>query len=102
MNDFKSYSNQQPDKKSVSGNAENSNTANYNSTVELAKVLTKAMNGKTEGQLLSTIITEAERGKREGTLSNADLDNFYNALSPMLDGFKKRKLKEVITRLKNI
>ncbi len=102
MNDFKSYSDQQPDKKEVSGNAQSSNTANYNNTVELAKVLTKAMSGKTEGQILSTIISEAERGKREGTLTNADLDNFYNALSPMLDGFKKRKLKEVITRLKNI
>ena len=76
--------------------------ADVNSTVELAKTLSKAMNGKSQGQLLQTIIAEAERGKREGTLTNADLDNFYNALSPMLDGFKRKKLKEVITRLKSI
>ena len=73
-----------------------------NNTVELAKVLSRAMNGKSEGQLLQKIIAEAERGKREGTLTNADLDNFYNALAPMVDGFKRKKLKEVITRLKNI
>ena len=60
------------------------------------------MSGKNEAQILQTIIAEAERGKREGTLTNTDLDNFYNALSPMLDGFKKRKLRDVIIRLKNI
>lgn len=98
MKDFKSYADEQPEK-----NIQNAqNDASYNNTVELAKILTKAMNGKSEGQILSTIIAEAERGKREGTLTDADLDNFYNALSPILDGFKKRKLKEVITRLKNI
>lgn len=97
MKDFKSYSNEHPDKKPE----QNSQSA-YNNTVELAKILSKAMNGKSETQILHTIITEAERGKREGTLTNADLDNFYNALSPLIDGVKKRKLREVITRLKNI
>ena len=98
MNDFKSYkpgNNQNTNNVTDSGN-------NINSTVELAKAVTRAMNGKSEGQLLHTIISEAERGKREGTLTNADLDNFFNALSPMVDGIKRKKLKEVITRLKNI
>lgn len=97
MNDFKSYSGGSPD-----GKPENNNKTDYNSAVELAKILSKAMNGKSEGQILHTIIAEAERGKREGTLTNADLDNYYNMLYPMLDGFKRRKLKEVITRLKSI
>jgi len=97
LDDFKSY-------KGGDGKpaGENKTSGDVNNTVELAKILSKAMNGKSEGQILKTIISEAERGKREGTLTNADLDNFYNALSPMLDGFKKRKLKEVITRLKQI
>ena len=103
MKDFKSYTENQPND---NGNNQNGSTGNpptaYNNTVELAKVLTKAMAGKNEGQILHTIISEAERGKREGTLTNADLDNFYNALAPFVDGFKRRKLKEVITRLKNI
>lgn len=96
MKDFKSYSDDQP-KEPKDGNA-----AQYNNTVELAKILSRAMNGKSETQILHTIISEAERGKREGTLTNDDLDNFYNALSPMLDGLKRKKLKEVITRLKQI
>ena len=96
MKDFKSYTPEEPDKDI------HEKAADVNSTGELAKTLSKAMNGKSQGQLLQTIIAEAERGKREGTLTNADLDNFYNALSPMLDGFKRKKLKEVITRLKSI
>ena len=100
MKDFKSYSSEQPEKKPEQQAA--SAPKDVNSTVELAKILTKTMSGKSEGQILRTIISEAERGKREGTLTNADLDNFYNALAPLLDGIKKRKLKEVITKLKSI
>lgn len=101
MKDFKSYSNEQPDKRTETAQKSTA-PPDVNSTVELAKLMSKAMNGKSETQILHTIISEAERGKREGTLTNADLDNFYTALSPLLDGFKKRKLREVITRLKNI
>ena len=99
MKDFKSYSDEHPN---TAQSTFTPNTADVNNTVELAKVLSKAMNGKSERQLLGTIISEAERGKREGTLTNADLDNFYNALSPLLDGFKRKKLKEVIAKLKAI
>ncbi len=98
MNDFKSYS-----------NASDNNTADkkggdasLNNTVEMAKIISKAMNGKSTAQIMQTIISEAERGKREGRLTNADLDNFYSALAPILDGAKKRKLKEIIAKLKNI
>lgn len=98
MKDFKSY---EPDNDNNS--VKNTNNINdVNSAVEFAKTVSQAMNGKNEGQLLRTIIAEAERGKREGRLTNADLDNFYNSLSPMLDGFKRKKLKEVITKLKSI
>lgn len=110
MNDFKSYSNE----KSASAGTRNTNgaqnggqsapksEAQLNNTVEMAKIISKAMSGKSTAQIMQTIISEAERGKRDGTLTNADLDNFYAALSPLLDGFKKRKLKEVIARLKAI
>ena len=70
--------------------------------INLAATLAKAFAGKSEGQILSTIIAQAEQGKRDGTLTNADLDNFYNTLAPLLDGFKKKKLQQVIARLKAI
>lgn len=100
MKDFKSYTPPAQPENGANQGAAGSN--DVNSTVELAKALSRAMNGKSEGQLLRTIIAEAERGKREGTLTNADLDNFFNALSPILDGYKRKKLKEVIAKLKNI
>lgn len=104
MKDFKSYSEENAPK-NAEENKEGtvqSKVTDVNTAVEMAKILSKAMNGKSEGQILRTIIAEAERGKREGTLTNADLDNFYNALYPVLDGLKRKKLKEVITRLKSI
>ena len=91
MNDFKSY---KP--------PEDKNNNDPQSTAQMASYIAKAMNGKSEGQLWRTILAEAERGKREGRLTNADLDNFFNTISPMVDGAKRRKLKEIITRLKQI
>ena len=92
MNDFKSYQPPEDDK----------NKADLESTVNLANQVMRAMNGKNQSQLWSTILAEAERGKREGRLTNADLDNFYNTVSPMVNGFQRKKLKEVIARLKQI
>lgn len=97
MNDFRNYKPENNGTKDAPPSA-----SDLNGTLELAKNVSKLMNGKNETQLLHTIIAEAERGKREGRLTNADIDNFYNTVSPMLDGFKRKKLKEVITRLKNI
>ena len=91
MNDFKSY---KP--------PEDKNNINPQQTADLANFIAKSMNGRSEGQLWRQIIAEAERGKREGRLSNADLDNFYNTISPMVDGARRRKLKEIIARLKQI
>ena len=92
MNDFRSYN--PPEDKN--------NRADLDNTVNLANQVMRAMNGKSEGQILHTILAEAERGKRAGTLSNADLDNFYNTVSPMVNGAQRKKLREVISRLKQI
>lgn len=70
--------------------------------INLAATLAKAFAGKSEGQILSTIIAQAEQGKRDGTLTNADLDNFYSTLAPLLDGFKRKKLQQIIAKLKAI
>ena len=105
MKDFKSYNptpEPQKDTKTTASAGETPSTEQLNSTVEMAKIISKAMQGKSTYQILQTIIAEAEKGKRAGTLTNADLDNFYAAVAPLFDGAKKRKLKEVITKLKAI
>lgn len=108
MKDFKSYSQNGANQRNgaqdaTTGEAKgNSGNANVNQTVNMAAMLAKAFEGKSEGQVLQTIIAQAEQGKRDGTLTNADLDNFYNTLAPLLDGFKRQKLKGIISKLKAI
>lgn len=81
---------------------ENMQSGGVEQTVNLAAAMAKAFSGKSEGQIWQTILQQAEQGKRNGTLTNADLDNFYNALSPLVDGFRKQKLKQIIAKLKAI
>ena len=109
MKDFKSYSGDNSTRgnaRSGAQNAGNSNNAGADNsaeqTINMAAMLAKAFEGKSEGQILQTIIAQAEQGKRDGTLTNADLDNFYNTLAPLLDGFKKQRLRIIIARLKQI
>lgn len=93
MKDFKSYKPNENDKK---------NDPKLTQSVDFAKTIANAMNGKSEGQILKTIIAEAERGKRNGTLSNEDIDKFAASVAPFLDGQKRKKLKEVVAKLKEI
>ncbi len=105
MKDFKSYTQNGGGSNNSGGGAtgaKSGGSANYDQTVNMAAMMAKAFNGKSEGQILQTIIAQAEQGKREGTLTNADLDNFYNTLAPLLDGFKRQKLRQIIQKLKSI
>lgn len=72
---------------------------------DVAKMATQMMgsfNGKSEADLMKAIYKEAEKNRKAGTLSDADLDNFYNTLSPMLDAQKRKKLAAVIKKLKEM
>ena len=69
---------------------------------ELARKLASAYHGKSNADMMQGILEEAEKSKRAGTLSNEDLDAFYNTFSPMLDCAGRKKLQAVIQRLKEI
>lgn len=88
MKDFNSYRNEEE--------------SGPEDVTELAKKLTGAFQGKGEGDVLRAIYAEAEKGRKNGSLSDAELDNFYNALAPMLDGAKRKKLAYVIGKLKKM
>lgn len=109
MKDFKSFDGSAESGRNAAGAKggaeENKNTGSVDSAkqvIDMATMIAGAMSGKSEGQILQTIIAQAEQGKRDGTLTNADIDNFYNAIAPMLDGFKRQKLKSIVARLKSI
>ena len=48
------------------------------------------------------ILAEAEKSKRAGTLSNEEIEGFYQTFSPMLDGVQRKRLRAVVDRLKEI
>lgn len=112
MKDFKSYAQGGGNSSDFRGgnpqggqngaNEQNADKGSVEQTINIAEMLAKAMSGKSEGQIWQTIIAQAEQGKRDGTLTNADIDNFYNAVYPMLDGFKRQKLKKIVAQLKSI
>lgn len=93
MQDFNSYSEQerQEQKKSEQKAAESD---------QLAKQLAAALAGKGEADILRAIYKEAERGRKAGTLTDEELDRFAAALSPMLDATRRKKLEQVIKKLK--
>lgn len=97
MKDFKSFS----DGRDGKGNSPDGGFEN-DKGVNMIKKVAAGMKGKSSGDIMRAVIEEAERGKRAGTLTNADLDNFYNLMAPTLDGFKRQKLKSIIARLKRI
>lgn len=113
MSDFKNFNGgrqngNRADNSAASGNSGGGNpTGNTASggaqqTANLAAAIAKAFNGRSEKDIWMTILAQAEQGKRDGTLTNADLDNFYNTVAPLVDGYKRQKLKSVIAKLKEI
>ena len=76
--------------------------SDHDGVADMAKMMAKAFEGKGEADILRAIYKEAERGRKAGTLTDSDLDNFYAALYPMLDSAKRKKLEQVINKLKKM
>ena len=72
------------------------------SAEELTRKLAAAYNGKSNAVMLKNILEEAEKSKRAGTLTNAEIEAFYQSFAPMLDATQKRKLRSVVEKLKQI
>ena len=83
-------------------NAEKTDFAKQGNIFALVNSLAKKFDGKSQNELLSAIYKEAKSGKQKGTLSNSDIDNFVNTLSPFLDGKKRELLNKVAKELKKI
>ena len=72
------------------------------SAEELTRKIAAAYHGKSNAAMLRSILEEAEKSKRAGTLSNEEIENFYQSFSPMLNGMQKRALRSVVDKLKKI
>ncbi len=72
------------------------------SAEELTRKIASAYNGKSNFAMFKQIVEEAEKSKRAGTLSNEEIEKFYQSFAPMLSGFQKKQLREIVQRLKEI
>ena len=72
------------------------------SAEELTQKIAQSYNGKSNTDIFQKILTEAEKSKRAGTLSDEEIEQFYQNFSPMLNGFQRKKLREIVDELKRI
>ena len=69
---------------------------------ELTRKIASQYHGKSNADMLRNILAEAEKSKRAGTLSNEEIEAFYQSFAPMLDGMQRKRLRAVVDRLKEI
>ena len=69
---------------------------------ELTKKIASAYHGKSNADMLQNILKEAEKSKRAGTLSNEEIETFYQSFAPMLNPIQRKKLRSIVEDLKNI
>ena len=104
LKDFKDYAKNAPSQEKI--NKTQSVAEEYANDSQTAEELTKkiasAYNGMSNMDMLKNILSEAEKSKRAGTLSNQEIENFYQNFAPMLNGFQKKKLREIVDKLKQI
>ena len=86
MKSFKEYSSQE--KKTVVSQAEG-REAEAASAEELTKKIANAYNGKSNMAVLKSILAEAEKSKRAGTLSNEEIEDFYQNFASLAFTFRK-------------
>ena len=99
MRSFKDYQKEAADVAAAQENVTQEETA---TAEELTQKIAAAYNGRRNMDMLKNILIEAEKSKRAGTLSNADLEEFYETFSPMLDGFQLGALRAIVNKLKEI
>ncbi|MDP2892484.1 MAG: hypothetical protein Q8O09_05040 [Bacillota bacterium] len=56
--------------------------------------------GKSEGELMAELKKKVKEGREEGTLSDEQLDSFYDKAAPILDDDMKKRLEELIRMMK--
>ena len=69
---------------------------------DLMRKMASAYDGKSNADIWKNILSEEEKSKRAGTLSNEEIDRFYQSFAPMLDRSQRKKLETIVEKLKRI
>lgn len=70
--------------------------------IDMVTKMAKQFDGKSQQELIKSVFEEAKKRKRAGTLSNSEIDGFYNMLYPMLDDKQRKMLSKIVSDLKRI
>lgn len=95
MNNFNDYAK----KHRQEGNKQSKNS-NQNA-FDMLKRVAKRYEGASEQDLIAAIIEEANRAKKAGTLSEAEIQNFVNTISPMLNEKQRKQLEKILQKIKD-
>ena len=98
MKSFKEYSKA----RSMDAATEGENNAETLDAESLTQKIAEAYHGKSNIERLKGILSEAEKSKRAGTLSNEEIEAFYQSFAPMLDGVQRKQLRIIVERLKGL
>lgn len=60
----------------------------------------KKYEGKSESELMDELMRTTREGKKNGTLSDAQIDSFYEKAAPMMDTEMKKRLDMLIKMMK--
>ena len=102
MKTFKEYTSEQ-ERQSAKPQAEQTQNAQNTADAEqLTKRIAAAYHGKSNADMWKSIAAEAERSRRAGTLTDEDIDAFYQAFSPMLDASQRKRLQAIVAKLKKM
>jgi|GEM_PF-749664 len=80
---------------------DNQNTYTKQTKEEQVEKLVNDYAGKNENELISELLREVAKGKANGTLSNNDIDNFYQQAFPMLTVEQRQRLNEIIKLIRD-
>ena len=83
------------------GGGEENFRGNQN-VIDMVTKMAKQFDGKSQQELIKSVFEEAKKRKRAGTLSNSEIDGFYNMLYPMLDDKQRKMLSKIVSDLKRI
>ena len=71
-------------------------------TERMLRSLLKDYEGRSEDELIASIVAVAAKKREEGTLTDKELDAFYQMLLPSVTPEQKKKLDQVMTMLKGM
>lgn len=84
------------------GNGGEENFSENQNVIDMVTKMAKQFDGKSQQDLIKVVFEEAKKRKKAGTLSNSEIDGFYNMLYPMLDDKQRKMLSKIVSDLKRI